>query len=677
MMYSGGSEMDYKLAYLLNEPNKKYSFEDIQKRYGLSKDQLLKETGGLITNIQEDEFHLKHISIEAFTKASLELRDEEVFVDSEDRMKLIFLMTYSKLDELSVFHFQDFFLMSKGTISADIKALRTNLDSFNIELIYNRKLGFYLKGDEIVIRRLAKNFISSMFENQKAKYYLLVWLLENNMTLYAFIRDYLTQTMHGQKIDFVYGRLDEIVYFLAYTAKRIKEMPLKYMEDQKFLSELAIFPVVEKTCFEVFQSDNQIEVAYMTTILMTIVQGDLADPSFTFILQDAASLIKNFERLAAIHFENYHQLLTNIFYHLVPTYFRIRFGYSLPNPLLLDIKQKYRDIFQITMDAFEEVVGKSVMVPESEIGYLTILFGGEIYRINKGENYENLSALIVCPSGISSSLILATELENMFPTIQFLKPMSISELSETDAGTYDIIFSTIPLISEKKVYVTKPLMTAYEKNVIINKVQNDWILPGVTLPNAEEIIAAIRPYIHYKEGVNREKLLEVLNHKFTKLFEHKEVEKPLLKELITEDTVTVVDHVEDWKAAITLAANPLLRQGKIEEKYIDAMIQKVEENGPFIHIGPFVALPHARPEEGVNEIGMSILKVDEPVNLLDDVAHPIKLFICLAAVDNDTHLKALANLTNILSDEALLDRLVNAINPEAILEVINEGEEEE
>jgi mannitol/fructose-specific phosphotransferase system IIA component (Ntr-type) len=255
--------------------------------------------------------------------------------------------------------------------------------------------------------------------------------------------------------------------------------------------------------------------------------------------------------------------------------------------------------------------------------------------------------------------------------------MSISELSETDADTYDIIFSTIPLISEKKVYVTKPLMTAYEKNVIINKVQNDWILPGVTLPNAEEIIAAIRPYIHYKEGVNREKLLEVLNHKFTKLFEHKEVEKPLLKELITEDTVTVVDHVEDWKAAITLAANPLLRQGKIEEKYIDAMIQKVEENGAFIHIGPFVALPHARPEEGVNEIGMSILKVDEPVNLLDDVAHPIKLFICLAAVDNDTHLKALANLTNILSDEALLDRLVNAINPEAILEVINEGEEEE
>lgn len=669
--------MDYKLAYLLNEPNKKYSFEDIQKRYGLSKDQLLKEIGGLITNFHEDEFHLKHISIESFSKASLELSDEEVFIDSEDRMKLIFLMTYSKLDELSVFHFQDFFLMSKGTISADIKALRTNLDSFNIELIYNRKLGFYLKGDEIVIRRLAKNFISSMFENQKAKYYLLVWLLQNNMTLYAFVRDYLTQTMHEQKIDFVYGRLDEIVYFLAYTAKRIKEMPLKYMEDQKFLSELAIFPVVDKICFEVFQSDNQIEVAYMTTILMMIVQGDLADPSFTFVLQDAASLIKNFERLAAIHFENYHQLLTNIFYHLVPTYFRIRFGYSLPNPLLLDIKRKYRDIFQITMDAFEEVVGKSVMVPESEIGYLTILFGGEIYRINKGENYENLSALIVCPSGISSSLILATELENMFPTIQFLKPMSISELSETDAGTYDIIFSTIPLISEKKVYVTKPLMTAYEKNVIINKVQNDWILPGVTLPNAEEVIAAIRPYIHYKEGVNREKLLEVLNHKFTKLFEHKEVEKPLLKELITEDTVTVVDHVEDWKAAITLAANPLLRQGKIEEKYIDAMIQKVEENGPFIHIGPFVALPHARPEEGVNEIGMSILKVDEPVNLLDDVAHPIKLFICLAAVDNDTHLKALANLTNILSDEALLDRLVNAINPEVILEVINEGEEEE
>lgn len=41
------------------------------------------------------------------------------------------------------------------------------------------------------------------------------------------------------------------------------------------------------------------------------------------------------------------------------------------------------------------------------------------------------------------------------------------------------------------------------------------------------------------------------------------------------------------------------------------MIQKVESFGPFIHICPDVALPHARPEDGVNQLGMSLLKIQK------------------------------------------------------------------
>ena len=34
--------------------------------------------------------------------------------------------------------------------------------------------------------------------------------------------------------------------------------------------------------------------------------------------------------------------------------------------------------------------------------------------------------------------------------------------------------------------------------------------------------------------------------------------------------------------------------------------------GAFIHIGDHIALPHARPEDGVNEVGMSLLKLQQP-----------------------------------------------------------------
>lgn len=85
----------------------------------------------------------------------------------------------------------------------------------------------------------------------------------------------------------------------------------------------------------------------------------------------------------------------------------------------------------------------------------------------------------------------------------------------------------------------------------------------------------------------------------------------MLSELLTTETVQVLPEVADWRAGITEAAKPLLKNGSITEKYIDAMIQKVESFGPFIHICPDVALPHARPEDGVNQLGMSLLKIQK------------------------------------------------------------------
>lgn len=54
-----------------------------------------------------------------------------------------------------------------------------------------------------------------------------------------------------------------------------------------------------------------------------------------------------------------------------------------------------------------------------------------------------------------------------------------------------------------------------------------------------------------------------------------------------------------WQEAIELAAQPLLDKHEIEERYIKAIIDKVEAFGPYIDLGLGIALPHARPEEGV------------------------------------------------------------------------------
>ena len=87
------------------------------------------------------------------------------------------------------------------------------------------------------------------------------------------------------------------------------------------------------------------------------------------------------------------------------------------------------------------------------------------------------------------------------------------------------------------------------------------------MPSAQELLAALLPYIELKEGVDEEKLYQVLNRKMNKLLEKKEDQRPMLSELLTEETIQLSDQPK-WQEAITLAAQPLLLKNKIEKSYI-------------------------------------------------------------------------------------------------------------
>lgn len=70
----------------------------------------------------------------------------------------------------------------------------------------------------------------------------------------------------------------------------------------------------------------------------------------------------------------------------------------------------------------------------------------------------------------------------------------------------------------------------------------------------------------------------------------------MLKDAV-KGRVNIVENVNDWKEAITLAAKPLVEDGSVENSYIDAMIANVNKFGTYIVIAPKVAMPHSRPED--------------------------------------------------------------------------------
>ncbi|MFT3942552.1 MAG: PTS sugar transporter subunit IIA [Ancrocorticia sp.] len=133
--------------------------------------------------------------------------------------------------------------------------------------------------------------------------------------------------------------------------------------------------------------------------------------------------------------------------------------------------------------------------------------------------------------------------------------------------------------------------------------------------------------------------------------------------------IQFTDEELDWKSAIRLAGKPLVDEGAITDAYIEDAIRIAEEKGPYFDLGRGIAMPHARPEAGVNQMALSFLRTRKPVLLLDREDHAIDVFIMLAAVDNKSHLGVLQMLAGVLTDAARVEDLKAATTPEEVLAI--------
>ncbi|SXF64268.1 PTS system, mannitol-specific EIIA component [Klebsiella variicola] len=144
----------------------------------------------------------------------------------------------------------------------------------------------------------------------------------------------------------------------------------------------------------------------------------------------------------------------------------------------------------------------------------------------------------------------------------------------------------------------------------------------------------------------------------------------MITELLTEERIAVVDDVSDWQSAIALAVAPLIADGTVRESYLQAIIESTFSNGPYYVLAPGIAMPHARPETGVNQNGLAFLLVKNGVNFPDQ-ADPVKLHFLLAARDPHQHIALITQLSELFCSETDLDALFNANDVAEVLKVIS------
>ena len=142
-----------------------------------------------------------------------------------------------------------------------------------------------------------------------------------------------------------------------------------------------------------------------------------------------------------------------------------------------------------------------------------------------------------------------------------------------------------------------------------------------------------------------------------------------LKQLIRPNLVAVDVEVKDWQDAIRTAGSLLINDGAVEERFSDAMIRVAKEFGPYIVVAPGIALPHARPDDGVITASIAVLRLKTPVDFGNKDNDPVYLVVALAAIDNKQHITGLSQLANVLGDEEKIKDIKQARTKEKLLEV--------
>ncbi|KAA8996142.1 PTS ascorbate-specific transporter subunit IIA [Affinibrenneria salicis] len=151
----------------------------------------------------------------------------------------------------------------------------------------------------------------------------------------------------------------------------------------------------------------------------------------------------------------------------------------------------------------------------------------------------------------------------------------------------------------------------------------------------------------------------------------------LKQSLIENRSIRLQASAADWREAIRLGTDMLIASGAVEPRYHNAIISSIEQLGPYIVIAPQFAMPHARPEDGVNRTAFALVTLTRPVKF-DGEDEPVDVLVTLAGSSSDEHMDGLMEVTQVLEDDSSptginLDKLRACRSEEDVWRVIDDA----
>lgn len=553
------------------------------------------------------------------------LHFSQCHLTKEERQTLLKLLLLEQDVPLSTQALANHLSVSRRTLASDIKAMTHWFTSHHLELAYVNNKGFEVKGNEADYRKTYAQLLHEYYENMNG---MLTKYFDATADLKT-IRTIIIQVLKQEKYPLVQTAIEGLVLHILIAVKRIKQnYPLLSATNSQ----------IEQKHEKHYRIATYIKQEIETHFHITFPVSELDLIALHLMASKSAILSPECEREAAlkrtihtfvncissemgIEFFTDQQLIQGLMIHLSPAIYRFQHQLHQVNPLYDNIVEEYGELMR-TIERYVTLfeADYEVQFNAHEMSYLALHFASSFERLRSRKN-QRLKVILLCGSGVGTSQLLNAKLSNVYPEFDIMEAYSIYEMSEEALINMqvDLVISTVPTSFQmiRSVNIS-PLLTQNDiskLNRIINAQRESKVNPSTSQSMA-------------------------------------------LNELLTDSRIFETTRVISFEEAVAQTVAPLEQEGIVTDAYKNEIIDKLNDLGPYMVIGPHIALIHGSTTY-VNGVGMSLGYFKNGVTFHHRKFDPVKVIVCLATENTTVHLKALKQLSERLFNEDLRNKLLN------------------
>lgn len=592
---------------------------------------------------------------------------------NKNRAELILLYLICNVDYVSLDDLTAIVHYSKTTILQDLKIAEQMVNKFHLNLKYNRSRGYFLQGSEDQILRLTTNIILQSSDNLAGN------LLEKfaiNKEIVKISLNLITRFEAKFQVSFSDKYFNNLKLLVQIIISRglVCKSGLKVDE---FIAKTKEYQYLRK-----LTELSNISDFYLKWIALEILSSNVFDKNNSEYSPDEIELfgfvhqiVEGFKSRTLVNIQDQSRFKKRLLNHLRPACFRVK--YRLPSIETLNLdndkdEQLLVDIIKDLIKPLEQWIGTKFS--EDEVKLLTYYFGYLLFDNTNSQKINNAkySAVVVCSNGIIMSNILIKILKNIFPEISFLGTMSSREFSESDHD-FNIVFSNMPLKTKLRNYIVKPNMTSSEKTTLRYRVLKDLGLEKVDY-QLNALLNLIAKYTKVDDEAKlRNEIISILLSDSEKNDRKSEDtgKLPNLLSYIKEKYIKVISSKKtDWKDALYQALEPLIEDNKVEDQYYFELVDQISNRYNYSFLGQDMAIPHAVPEKGIKDDGISLLISHYPIKL--PYGKKVRIIAPIAFFHMDRYLNAINQLANLSTNDREINKLLNTNTSEQAFTILKE-----